>query len=104
MNSDSTFISGKYTSLSKHFEYGYPHSNALLCRFSVKILFHLKSECCKAQKATCHPTNCGANNDIKLLLTVNCRINCPKFLTVSNQMARYISMCVKMDDLMGLLG
>ena len=38
------------TSPNENFEYGYPHSNALL-------QFRLKLECCKPHKATSHPTN-----------------------------------------------
>ena len=38
-----------YTSLNENFEYGYPHSSALL-------QFHLKLEHCKPHKAVCHPT------------------------------------------------
>ena len=39
-----------YTSPSETFEYGYPHSNALL-------QFCLKLECCKPHKAPHHPKN-----------------------------------------------
>ena len=38
------------TSPNENFEYGYPHSNALL-------QFHLKLERCKLHNAACHPRN-----------------------------------------------
>ena len=37
------------------------------------------------------PKNCDVINDIKLFPTVYCRINCRKFLTLSNQTSRYKS-------------
>ena len=39
----------RYTSPNQNFEYGYPHSNALL-------QFLLKLEHCKTHKAACHST------------------------------------------------
>ena len=42
---------GRYTSPNENFEYGYPHSNALL-------QFRLKLEC----KAARHPTRCDVIN------------------------------------------
>ena len=52
----------QYTSPNEHFEYGYPHSNALLQS-------RLKLECCKPNKATRHPTKCDVINDVKLFPT-----------------------------------
>ena len=71
-----------------NFEYGYPHSNALL-------QFPLKLERCKLHKAACHPTKCDIINDDKLFLTVYRRIYCHKFLMLSNQKLRYKSNCIR---------
>ena len=52
-----------------NFEYRYPHSNALLHFFTVKI--QLKH--CKLHKAACHPTKYDIINVIKLFMTIaNC--------------------------------
>ena len=53
----------RYTSPNENFEYGYPHSNALL-------QFHLELERCKPHKATRHPTKCTAINGFKQFLTI----------------------------------
>ena len=53
----------RYTSPNENFEYGYPHSNALL-------QFELKLERCKPHKAACHPTKVDLINDVKLFPTV----------------------------------
>ena len=53
----------RYTSPNENFEYGYPHSNALLQS-------HLKFESCKPHKAARHPTKCDIINDVKLFPTV----------------------------------
>ena len=47
----------------ENFEYGYPHSNALL-------QFRLKLELCKPHKAAHQPTICDIINDVKLFQTV----------------------------------
>ena len=78
----------RYTSPNENFEYGYPHSNALL-------QFELKLVCCKPYKAARHPTKCDVTNDVKLFLTVYRRIYCCKFLTLSNQTSRYKLMCIR---------
>ena len=78
----------RYTSQNENFEYGYPHSNALL-------QFCLKLERCKPHKAARHPTKCDVINDVKLFPTVYRRIHCRKFLTLSNQKSRYKSMCIR---------
>ena len=57
----------RYTSPNELFEYGYPHSNALL-------QFRLELERSKSHKAACHPTRCDVINDTKLFPTVYCRI------------------------------
>ena len=54
----------RYISPNKKFEYGYPHSNALL-------QFELNFEHCKPHKATRHPTKCDVINDVKLFSTVS---------------------------------
>ena len=59
------------TSQKENFEYGYPHSNALL-------LFRLKS----VHKVARRQTKCDVIHDVKLFPTVYRRIYCHKFLTV----------------------
>ena len=78
------------TSRNEYLEYGYPHYNALMNLFAIKSLLHLKSELCKLHKAACHSTKCGVINDIKIFVTVYCRIYCPKFLALSYQTSLYI--------------
>ena len=73
---------------SENFEYGYPHSNALL-----QFLFKLKH--CKPHKAAHHPTKCDLIADLKLFLTVYSRIHCRKLFTLSIQMLRYKSKCIR---------
>ena len=46
-----------YTTPNENFEYGYPHSNAILP-------FHLKLECCKQHKAT-RPGPLADSHEIK---------------------------------------
>ena len=53
----------RYTSPNENFEYGYPHSNALL-------QFDLKLQRCKPHKAVSHPTKCDVINDVKVFPTV----------------------------------
>ena len=74
----------------KNFEYGYPHSNALLQS-------HLKLERCKPHKAkgVRHPTKCDIINDVKPFPTVYGRIYCRKFWMLSNQTSGYKSKCIK---------
>ena len=47
----------RYTSPNENFEYGYPHSNALL-------QFRLKFEHCKPHKDACHQTKCDVINNV----------------------------------------
>ena len=79
----------RYTSPNENFEYGYPHSNALL-------QFLLNLECCKPHNAACHPTKCDVINDIKMFPAVYRRIYCRKFLTLSNHKSHYKSKCIRM--------
>ena len=51
----------KHISDDENFEYGYPHSNALL-------QFDLKLEGCMLHDVTCHTTKCCVINDVKLFL------------------------------------
>ena len=81
----------QYTSPNENFEYGYPHSNALL-------QFRLKLEHCKSHNAARHPTKCDVINDVKLFPTVYRRIYCRKYLTLSNQKSRYKSKCIRMKE------
>ena len=57
----------RYTFSHKNFKYGYPQFNALL-------QFDLKLECCKPYKAARHPMEGDVIADVKLFLTVYCRI------------------------------
>ena len=63
-----------------NFEYGYPHSNALL-------QFHLKLERCKPHNAAHHRTKGGVINDVKLFPTVYRRIYCRKFDVIQSDVA-----------------
>ena len=78
----------RYTSPNENFEYGYPHSNALL-------QFDLKLERCKPHKAARHQTKGDVIDDVKLFPTVYRRIYCRKFLTLSNQTSRYKRKCIR---------
>ena len=79
----------RYTSPNENFEYGYPHSNALL-------QFDLKFELCKQHKAAHHQAKGEEIDDVKLFPTVYRRIYCRKFLTLSNQTSRYKCKCIRM--------
>ena len=85
-------ISDDTTSPNEYFEYGYPHSNALLQS-------HPKLECSKPHKAACQPTKCDVVNEVKLFPTVYCRIYYRKFLTLSNQKLHYKGKCIRMHVL-----
>ena len=52
----------RYTSPNENFEYGYPHSNAVL-------QFELKLDRCKPHSAARHPTKGDVINDVKLFPT-----------------------------------
>ena len=86
----------RYTSPNENFEYGYPHSNALL-------QFELKLDSCKPHKAACHPTKGDIIDDVKLFPTVYRRIYCRNFLTLSNQTSRYKCKCIRIVVLMHVL-
>ena len=78
----------RYTSPNEKFEYGYPHSNALL-------QFRLKSKRCKPHKAAHHPTICDVINDVKLFPTVYHRIYCRKFFDVIQSEVALKSKCIR---------
>ena len=81
---------------NENFEYGYPHSIALL-------QFECKLERCKPHKAARHPTKCDLIIDVKLFPTVYCRIYCRKFLTLSNQTSCNKLKCLRIYILCELL-
>ena len=85
-------IPDEYISPNENFEYGYPHSNALL-------QFCHKLERCKLQKAACHVTKCDVINDFKIFPTVYRRKywNSCKFLTLSNQTSHFKSKCIRIS-------
>ena len=78
--------------LNLKFEYGYPNSNALQ-------QFRLAFERCKSLKTARHPTKYDVIKDVSQIPTVYGRIYCRKFLTLSNQMLRYKSRCVRIANI-----
>ena len=61
----------------------------------IPVLMHFCSlEHCKPHNAAL--MKCDVINDVKLLPTINRRIYCLKFLTLSNQKKRYKSKCIRM--------
>ena len=82
----------RYTFPNENFEYSYPHSNALL-------QFRLKFERCKPRNTARHITKYDVINDVKLFPAVYRRIDCRKFLTLSNQKSRYKSKCIRITSL-----
>ena len=78
----------RYTSPNENFEYGYPHSNALL-------QFRLRFERCKPRNTARHQTKYDEINEFKLFPAVYRRIYCRKFLTLSNQKSLYKSKCIR---------
>ena len=94
VNSDFQTYIRRYTYPNENFEYGYPHSNALL-------QFSLELERWKPHKAAFHSTRCDVINDVKTFPIVYHRINCRKFLVLSNQMSRYKIKCIRMNIIWG---
>ena len=78
----------RYISPNENSEYGYHRSIALL-------QFGLILERCKLHNAARHAMKCDVTIDVKLFPTVYRRINCRKFLTLSNQKSRYKSKCIR---------
>ena len=66
-------------------------------RISDDLQFSLELERCKPHKAARHPAKCDVINEFKRFPTVYLRIYCRKFLTLSNQMSRYKSKCIRMS-------
>ena len=83
----------RYTSPNENFEYGSPHSNALL-------QFCLNLEHWELHKAARHPTRCDVINDVKLFLTVYGRIYSRKFMTLSSQTSHYKIKCIRNENIM----
>ena len=67
----------------------------------IPILMHFCSfvlnERCKPRNTARHPTTYDVINDVKLFPAVYRRINCRKFLTLSNQKSRYKSKCIRIS-------
>ena len=74
---------------NENFEYGYPHSNALL-------QFRLESEDWQPHKDARYLTKCDLLNDVKMFPTVYRRIYC-RISMLSNQMLRYKSQCIRIS-------
>ena len=75
----------------------YTSPNEIFLNMVVPIPMHFfKLELCKLLKAARHPIKHDIINDVKLFATVYRRIYCRKFLTLSNQMLRYKSKCIRM--------
>ena len=83
-------ISERIYSPNENFEYGYPHSIALL-------KFRLKLKRCKPHNAAHHQMKYDVINDVKLFPTVYCRIYCRTVLTLFNQKSRYKSKFIRID-------
>ena len=86
----------RYTSPNEHFEYGYPHSNALFNIYSSKAQ-HFASNWSLASnvKQLCQPITSDVTYDVGAP-TVYRRIYWCKLLTISNQTSRYILKCIRM--------
>ena len=97
----------RYTSPNENFEYGYPHSNALLTiafKKTVKMYFvahiHPAAASCIKPLGSCiyslvNQWKATLRNDIGFA-TVYRRIYCRKFMTLSNQTSRCICKCIRM--------
>ena len=57
--------------------------------------FCLEMKHCTPYKAACHPTKYDVFNDVKLFATVYRMIYCCELLTLSNQMSRFKSTCIR---------
>ena len=85
-----------YTSPNESFEYGYPHSNALFNIYSSKAQhFAPNWSFVSKAKQLRQPITSDVTYDIDAP-TVYRRIYWRKFLTLSNQMSRYIHKCIRM--------
>ena len=97
----------RYTSPNENFEYGYPHSNALLT-FSLQkdgenvlcCAYTSSNASCIKPLASCiyslvNQWKATLRNDVGFP-TVNRRIYCRNFMTLSNQTLRCICKCIRM--------
>ena len=85
----------RYTSPNEHFEYGYPHSNALFNIYSSKAQhFAPNWSFVRNVKQLCHPITSDVTYDVGAP-TVYRTIYWCKFLTLSNQMLCYICKCIR---------
>ena len=79
-----------------HFEYGYPHSNALFNIYSSKAQYFAPNWSFVSNvKQLRQPITSDVTYDVGAQ-TVYRRIYWRKFLTLSNQTSRYIRKCIKM--------
>ena len=99
----------RYTSPNENFEYGYPHSNALLTfplKKTVKMYFvatkRPAAASCIKPLASCiyslvNQWKATLRNDVGFP-TVYRRIYCPEFMTLSNQKSCCICKCIRILD------
>ena len=86
-----------YTSTNEHFEYSYPHSNALFNMYSSKAQhFELNWSFASNVKQLRQPITSDATYDVGAP-TLYGRIYWRKFLTLSTQTSRYISKCIRIS-------
>ena len=86
----------RYTSPNEHFEYGYPHSNALFNIYSSNIQYFAPNWSFVINvKQLCQPITSDVTYDVGAP-TIHRRIYWHKFQTLSNQTSRYIRKCIKM--------
>ena len=85
----------QYISPNEHFEYGYPHSNALFNIYSSKAQhFAPKWSFVSNVKQLCQPITSDVTYDVGAL-TVYPTLYWHKFLTLSNKTSRYIRKCIR---------
>ena len=86
-----------YTSPNEHFEYGYPHSNALFNIYSTKSQYFAPNWSFVSNvKQLRQQITSDVTYDVGAQ-TVYRRIYWRKFLTLSNQTSRYIRKCIRMS-------
>ena len=91
----------RYTSPNENFEYGYPHSNALLIFFlknTVKLYFvaPIRPAAASCIYSLVSQWKAKLRNDVGFP-TVYRRLYCRRFMTLSNQTSRYICKCIRMQ-------
>ena len=106
----------RYTSPNENFEYGYPHSNALLkfslqkdngnvlnCAFSSSgCQLHITAY--QLHILTCQPMKSDVTYNDVGFPTVYRRTYCRKFMTFSNQTSRFICKCIRIHDFFHFFG